>query len=111
MRPRQPFAHAFDRWLETRQLKVRTREGYMQAASYALRFFDGSTIAEITPLAAQDFLAYLGGQPTLKRAQSIRWAWYPFRATLDLAVRQGAHQQPSPHGRATDTRPCWRAPV
>jgi hypothetical protein len=34
---RQTLADAFARWLETRQLKPRTREGYRQAASYALR--------------------------------------------------------------------------
>jgi integrase len=87
---RQSFAAAFERWLETRNLKPRTREGYVQAASYCLRYFDGTRLQEITPLAAQDFLAHLRNVKSLRRIQSIRWAWYPFRATLDLAVRQGA---------------------
>jgi integrase len=87
---RQTFASAFDRWLDTRNLKPRTREGYVQAASYCLRYFDGTRLQEITPLAAQDLLTHLRNVPSLRRIQSIRWAWYPFRATLDLAVRQGA---------------------
>ena len=87
---RQTFQQAFERWLDTRQLKPRTREGYKQAASYALRYFDGARLLEITPLAAQDFLSHLRSVPSLKRIQSIRWAWYPFRATLDMAVRQHA---------------------
>jgi integrase len=87
---KQKFAAAFARWLETRHLKPRTREGYEQAASYALRFFDNTAIAEISAVAAQDFLSHLQTTPSLRRIQSIRWAWYPFRATLDLAVRQGA---------------------
>jgi hypothetical protein len=78
---RQTFASAFDRWLDTRNLKPRTREGYAQAASYCLRYFDGTRLQEITPLAAQDFLTSLRNVPSLKRIQSIRWAWYPFRAT------------------------------
>lgn len=85
-----PFNTYADAWLGAVEVKPRTRDGYAQALTHALRYFGDRPVGEITARDAREFIASLKATPTLKASRSIRWAWQPFRAVMALAVEDGA---------------------
>lgn len=94
---RKTFADYAEAWIDTvtsRGRKARTVDGYRNGLRYALRFFDGVRVGEITALEAQAFLQWLqaGNEHTkgIKTPRSVHGAWHPFRATMGLALRQSA---------------------
>ncbi|UJP40810.1 tyrosine-type recombinase/integrase [Cellulomonas palmilytica] len=91
------FSAKADAWLQSRinaDRRPRTIEHYRGSLRFALHYFDGVRVNEITPDAAEAFLGWLKSDDEftrgLKTPRSIRGAWMPFRAVLAYAVRQGA---------------------
>jgi integrase len=81
-----PFSAYAQAWLDSCEVKPRTRQGYAEALTHALKFLGDRPVGEVTARDAREFLVTLKATPTLRTPRSIRWAWWPFRAVMGLAV-------------------------
>jgi integrase len=85
-----PFCDYVAAWLAACEVKPRTRDGYAHAVKHASRHFDTKPVGDISVRDAREFLAVLKATPSLRTARSIRYAWWPFRSVLALAVADQA---------------------
>lgn len=91
---RRTFAEYSEAWLAdviASGRKARTIENYRGSLRFALRYFNGVRVGEITALEAKAFRDWLITEcPSLRTPRSIHGAWHPFRATMATAVQDGA---------------------